>query len=161
MEWKKPVCMGESPSRRSGHSFCLLSSRTGSICYVFGGCNEETKPPGPCAELFKLELPDYYWKRILFKEENGPAARWHHTANTWITSSTTTIDGPKSPKRGAASRVSPPKMVIYGGLTRSGHSSQLWGCELSTGAWRRADTPGDNTPSARAAHSAVLHAGKM
>lgn len=173
MEWKKPVCMGESPSRRSGHSFCLLSSRTGSICYVFGGCNEETKPPGPCAELFKLELPDYYWKRILFKEENGPAARWHHTANTWITSSTTTIDGPKSPKRGAASRVPPPKMVIYGGLSgtkEQRYFSDLWILDSATDEWSlppplaRESTREDwlrRSPIPRGSHTATIVDNKM
>ena len=29
--------------------------------YLFGGCNSKTKPPGPCNDLYKLDLADYFW----------------------------------------------------------------------------------------------------
>ena len=62
MTWSMPKCFGDDiPSRRSGHTLCLV----GEFVYLFGG-NDFRRPPGPNAELFKLDISnnEYYWTKV-------------------------------------------------------------------------------------------------
>jgi dynein heavy chain len=76
MTWQQPRCLGEVPSRRSGHSFCMV----GDFAYLFGG-NDFRRPPGPNNELYKLDMSgsEFYWSKI---ETSGrsPEPRSDHTA---------------------------------------------------------------------------------
>ncbi|CAM9498163.1 unnamed protein product, partial [Phaeothamnion confervicola] len=77
MRWSKPDCMGEPPTKRSGHSFTVV----GTTGYLFGGCPQR-KPPGPTDELFKLDMSnpaEFYWQKVP-PSGRGPKARWHHSA---------------------------------------------------------------------------------
>ena len=75
MTWSTPKTMGEPPTRRSGHSFCAV----GDQVYLFGG-NDLRRPPGPNAELYKLDISsaEFYWTKV---ESPGrqPEARSNHT----------------------------------------------------------------------------------
>ena len=54
MRWEKPTCVGDVPSKRSGHSFTEIES----FAYLFGGCvtGGEDTPPTPSNELYKLDM---------------------------------------------------------------------------------------------------------
>lgn len=75
MTWLTPKCIGDIPSKRSGHSFCIA----GDSVYMFGG-NDFRRPPGPNSELYKLDIAssEFYWKKV---ENSGkvPEPRSHHT----------------------------------------------------------------------------------
>jgi len=75
MVWAAPKSLGDVPSKRSGHSFCI----TGDFIYLFGG-NDFRRPPGPNADLYKLDIssPEFYWSKV---ESAGkaPEPRSHHT----------------------------------------------------------------------------------
>ena len=75
MHWSIPKCIGDVPSRRSGHSFCAV----GDLVYLFGG-NDMRRPPGPNNELFKLDMSsaEFYWSKIDNPGRN-PEPRSHHT----------------------------------------------------------------------------------
>ena len=49
---------------------------------MFGGFRAKTSPPGPCNELFKLDLGDKYWTQMEVTPDTPPE-RWHHTALKW------------------------------------------------------------------------------
>ena len=78
MTWSNPKCLGEAPTKRSGHSMCIV----GDALYIFGG-NDFRRPAGPNNELYKLDMSssDYYWMKIEMKESlRYPEPRSHHTA---------------------------------------------------------------------------------
>ena len=81
MTWSKQKQIGDVPSRRSGHTLCI--SNEASQAYMFGGCDHR-RPPGPNAELYKLDMSDpsgFYWQKIdVAGGAAAPSARWHHTA---------------------------------------------------------------------------------
>ena len=143
------------------------------MCYVFGGCNEETKcvengavnliqssnfiylffsmtntrPPGPCSDLYKLELPDYYWKRLK-TSGNCPPARWHHTACCWNDPSLIAVDakqknggsGSKGRTRSKMSKstTASAKMVVFGGFSgikEQRYLNDLWILDSATDTW--------------------------
>ena len=66
MVWSKQKQIGDVPSRRSGHSMVISNQGGTPFAYMFGGCDNR-KPPGPNAELYKLDMSDptgYYWQMI-------------------------------------------------------------------------------------------------
>jgi dynein heavy chain len=76
LTWNNPKCLGDVPSKRSGHSFTII----GDYGYLFGG-SDFRKPSGPNNELYKVDMlsGDFYW----IKKENNqkcPPPRSHHTA---------------------------------------------------------------------------------
>eukprot|EP00953_Heterococcus_sp_UTEX-ZZ885_P008452 5072-Heterococcus_DN1.PRE.1 len=78
MRWDRPNCMGEAPSKRSGHSFTVV----GSTGYLFGGCPQK-RPPGPTDDMYKVDMSnprEFYWQKINSGAARGPRARWHHSA---------------------------------------------------------------------------------
>lgn len=81
MIWSKQKYSGEPPSKRSGHSMCIV----GDCSYIFGG-NDFRRPPGPNNDLFKLDMSsnEFYWSKIE-GTGRGPEARSHHTAVTYGT----------------------------------------------------------------------------
>ena len=76
MIWSSQKASGNPPSKRSGHSMCMV----GDSAYIFGG-SDFRRPPGPNADLFRLDMSsnEFYWSKI---EVNGrcPEPRSHHTA---------------------------------------------------------------------------------
>ena len=68
MKWEKPECIGDRPSKRSGHTFTEVDS----FAYLFGGCTaselrEGTMiPPSPSNDLYKLDMAGgtYYWTKL-------------------------------------------------------------------------------------------------
>ena len=85
MSWTKPKCIGEAPSRRSGHSFVII----GESAYLFGG-NDFRKPPGPNSDLFKLDMSsnnEYFWSKVEVEAGGNtkhPEPRSHHTATVFF-----------------------------------------------------------------------------
>lgn len=79
MTWQQPRCIGDVPSRRSGHSFSIV----GDFGYLFGG-NDFRKPPGPNNELYKLDMSgnEFYWSRVE-TPDRCPGPRSHHTATVY------------------------------------------------------------------------------
>ena len=83
MVWSKQKQIGDVPTRRSGHSMVISNQGGTPFAYMFGGCDNRT-PPGPNAELYKLDMSDptgYYWQMIASPAGAGPAPRWHHTSS--------------------------------------------------------------------------------
>ena len=72
LRWDRPKCdrYGENPSARSGHSFCIVSVVPGKdqesrpFGYLFGGVKAKSKPPGPCNELYKLDVDEMKWENL-------------------------------------------------------------------------------------------------
>eukprot|EP01041_Mallomonas_annulata_P001785 gene1785-3464_t len=146
MQWSQPRCLGEIPSRRSGHSLCVV----GDYAYLFGG-NDFRKPPGPNNELFKLDMSgqEFYWTKL---ESGGrwPEPRSHHTATVYGTS----------------------KIVVFGGFRSSTiRYNDIWILDTSTDEWTQphagiTETKGDgevvfkrfwaDVPSHRGSHTATL-----
>jgi dynein heavy chain len=149
MTWSTPKCFGDDmPSRRSGHTLCLV----GEFVYLFGG-NDFRRPPGPNAELFKLDISgsDFYWTKV----ENTSNGRWpeprsHHTAIA----------------------ISPTKMLIFGGFRSSSiRYNDLWIYDTTSNEWSQphpAQTetnpdgevvykrPWHDVPAPRGAHTCTL-----
>eukprot|EP01040_Poterioochromonas_malhamensis_P019773 gene19773-23442_t len=77
MAWSNPKCIGDVPSKRSGHSF----NAVGDLIYLFGG-NDMRRPPGPNNELFKLDISssEFYWSKVESSSSARiPEPRSHHT----------------------------------------------------------------------------------
>ena len=81
MIWSVQKASGDPPSKRSGHSMCIV----GDSAYIFGG-NDFRRPPGPNGDLFKLDMgsSEFYWSKL---DVNGrsPEPRSHHTTVTYGT----------------------------------------------------------------------------
>jgi len=148
MVWSMPKCMGEIPSRRSGHTLCLV----GDVIYLFGG-NDFCRPPGPNNELFKLDISsnDFYWTKV----QNTGTGRWpeprsHHTAVA----------------------ISPTKMLVFGGFRNTSvRYNDVWILDTTTDEWSQpppgvTETKADGEvsfkrnwpecPAPRGGHSATL-----
>jgi dynein heavy chain len=151
MIWASPKCMGEGPSRRSGHSMSII----GDFCYIFGG-NDFRRPPGPNNELFKLDMSsaEFYWSKI---ENNGkaPEPRSQHTCVVYNDT----------------------KILLFGGF-RSSHIryNDVWILDTTTDEWSQphagvTETKHDgevvfkrqwpDVPMPRGAHSATLVGSQM
>jgi Kelch motif len=81
MIWSAQKASGDPPSKRSGHSMCIVSDSA----YIFGG-NDFRRPPGPNGDLYKLDMgsSEFYWCKL---DVNGrsPEPRSHHTTVTYGT----------------------------------------------------------------------------
>jgi dynein heavy chain, axonemal len=79
MTWTQPRCIGDLPSRRSGHTFNLV----GEFGFMFGG-NDFKRPPGPNNEMYKLDMSgnEFYWSKIE-TSERCPDPRSHHSATVF------------------------------------------------------------------------------
>lgn len=75
--WNSPKCLGDVPSKRSGHSFTII----GDYGYLFGG-SDFRKPAGPNNEFYKVDMTtgDFYWTKKQFPEGQCPEPRSHHSA---------------------------------------------------------------------------------
>ena len=109
MVWSQQKCGGEPPSKRSGHSMCIV----GDYAYVFGG-NDMRRPPGPNAELYKLDMSsnEFYWSKV---EVAGrwPEPRSHHTTVSWGS-----------------------KIVVFGGFRSSGiRYNDIWFLDTTNDEW--------------------------
>jgi dynein heavy chain len=113
MVWSTPKCAGSAkPSKRSGHTMSIV----GDFIYVFGG-NDFRRPPGPNAELFKLDMSnsnEFYWEKI--EPPSGakwPEARSHHTAVVYEE-----------------------KLIIFGGFRSSSiRYNDVWIFDTNTKEW--------------------------
>jgi len=76
MSWLTPKCIGEIPSKRSGHCMCVV----GDFAYLFGG-NDFRRPPGPNNELYKVDMSstEFYWTKIENNNGRAPEPRSHST----------------------------------------------------------------------------------
>lgn len=149
MTWSSPKCMGDVPSKRSGHSFCVV----GDFAYLFGG-NDLRRPPGPNGDLFKLDMSstEFYWSKI---ESTGrcPEPRSHH--------STIVYTG---------------KIILFGGFRSSStRFNDIWILDTTTDEWSQPHVgitevrndevvfkrPWPEVPAPRGAHSATLVGSQM
>ena len=80
MTWSQPKCMGDAPSKRSGHSFSVV----GDFGYLFGG-NDFRRPAGPNNEIYKLDMSgsEFYWTKLSPASAKLPDVRSHHTATVY------------------------------------------------------------------------------
>ena len=80
MTWSQPKCMGDAPSKRSGHSFSVV----GDFGYLFGG-NDFRRPAGPNNEIYKLDMSgsEFYWTKLSPASTKLPDVRSHHTATVY------------------------------------------------------------------------------
>lgn len=107
---------------------------------MFGG-SQHKKPPGPTDELYKLDMStdEFYWTKTACSE--SPAARWHHSANTFNGTS----------------------IVVFGGFSASKtnrYFDDVWVLDTTNDTWWRPDPatrkPWNNCPVSRGAHSATV-----
>ena len=150
MIWSQPKCIGEIPSKRSGHSFCIV----GDFVYLFGG-NDFRRPPGPNNELYKLDLSssELYWSKV---ENSGrwPEPRSHHTMVLYGN-----------------------KIILFGGFRSSSiRYNDIWILDTTNDEWSQpivgiTETKSDgevvfkknwpDVPAQRGAHSATIIGSQM
>ena len=129
VRWERPDCIGDLPSKRSGHTFTEIDS----YAYLFGGCISSRLegdcniiPPRPTNEVYKLDLESsgssYYWTKLLPAEmqgsQNSPSARWNHSA----------------------ARFNDNRIVIFGGFSASKdepHLNDVWVLDTSNDSWEK------------------------
>ena len=145
LRWDRPECdtkFGENPTARSGHSFCMVSVEQGEdqaprpFGYLFGGVKAKAIPPGPCNELYKLDVDEMRWENL----GRVPAVkeRWQHTATPWKNS-----------------------MIVFGGIGRHAERrffAELWLLDTATDSWTEMG-PGPKWPDCplpRGGHAACL-----
>ena len=86
MIWQEPKCIGDIPSKRSGHSISVIDN----TLYLFGG-NDFRRPAGPNNELYKLDMSSpsegFFWSKVPVAPggKGPPEPRSHHTATVWGT----------------------------------------------------------------------------
>lgn len=143
-KWERPECIGDRPSKRSGHTFTEVDS----FAYLFGGCTAaelrddgQVLPPRPSNELYKLDMgsggSSYYWTRLKSKSGHdgggtdggaggddsvpaSPPPRWDHTAN----------------------RIDDSRIVVFGGFSGSKeepHLNDVWILDTATDGWTSID----------------------
>ena len=152
LRWDRPKCdrYGENPSARSGHSFCIVSVVPGKdqesrpFGYLFGGVKAKSKPPGPCNELYKLDVDEMKWENL--GRVGAVKERWQHTATPWK-SSMIVFGGIGPPKPDPLSRNATPKFF-----------NDVWLLDTATDSWG-AMGPGakwPNCPLPRGSHAACV-----
>jgi len=81
MTWSTPKCVGEPPSKRSGHCMVAVNDNI----YLFGG-NDFRRPPGPNNDLYKLDMSssEFFWSKIETTASGRfPEPRSHHTLSVY------------------------------------------------------------------------------
>jgi dynein heavy chain len=75
---------GEVPSKRSGHSFTVITQKGHTSGFLFGGltgADGKGKKAGASADLYKLNLGSSVFEWTLASTTGtGPGARWKHSA---------------------------------------------------------------------------------
>lgn len=145
MQWSVPKSIGDTPSRRSGHSF----NAVGDLVYLFGG-NDLRRPPGPNNELYKLDMSsnEFYWGKI-DNPGRSPESRSHHSAVVYGN-----------------------KIILFGGFRSSSiRYNDVWILDTTNDEWSQphvgiTETKADgevvfkrlwpDVPAPRGAHSATL-----
>ncbi len=145
MEWTTPRCIGDAPTKRSGHSFTLLKN---GMAYLFGGIDPR-RPPGPNNELYKLDMSNptaFYWAKVVAPASAAaggkPEARWKHTA--------TAIDDTR--------------VLVFGGYRSSTQRlNDVWVLDTAKDKWVQphVERKGPHVPGPRGAHAAALVGRKL
>jgi dynein heavy chain len=83
--WRRPTCTGELPTKRSGHTFTLLSEQEES--YMFGGMKYHPTSSNAALtnDLYRLKLMpggDLNWSKAQINGKSPPPT-WRHTANAF------------------------------------------------------------------------------
>lgn len=150
MTWLTPKCLGEVPSKRSGHTFTVI----GDLVYLFGG-NDLRRPPGPNNDLYKVDMSstDFYWTKLDLPGRI-PEPRSHHSAIVYGT-----------------------KIIFFGGFRSSSiRYNDVWILDTANDEWSQphvgiTETKADGeiafkrlwpeVPLPRGAHSATLVGNQM
>ena len=161
VEWSQPRCIGDLPTKRSGHSLTIVKS---GMVYLFGGIDART-PAGPNNELYKLDMSNpeaFYWTHVKVSGNTSPPLqikgdpslpaatpepRWRHTA--------TVIDETK--------------ILIFGGYRSSMQRlNDVWVLDTAKDNWSQpcpsinrenclaGEYSRSSTPCPRGAHAAAL-----
>ncbi|BBN19454.1 hypothetical protein MPTK1_8g10800 [Marchantia polymorpha subsp. ruderalis] len=123
--WTKVATKGEIPSARSGQTV----TRAGSILIMFGG---EDAKGRKLNDLHILDLKSLMWLP-LHTSGNGPSPRTKHIAEMYDDRF----------------------LLIFGGVTRSKISNDIFALDFDTMEWSRLKTRG-LPPTPRAGHAGVL-----
>ena len=149
MSWSSPKCMGNGPSKRSGHTMSLV----GDQLYVFGG-NDFRRPPGPNGDLYKLDMSnsnEYFWSKVEPSAgQRWPEPRSHHTAVVFQKN----------------------KILVFGGFRSSSiRYNDVWILDTTTNEWSQPHVgmtetkpdgdvafkrPWQDVPLPRGAHSSTM-----
>ena len=151
LRWDRPKCdrHGENP-RSFRPPFCIVSVVPGKdqesrpFGYLFGGVKAKSKPPGPCNELYKLDVDEMKWENL--GRVGAVKERWQHTATPWK-SSMIVFGGIGPPKPDPLSRNATPKFF-----------NDVWLLDTATDSWG-AMGPGakwPNCPLPRGSHAACV-----
>ncbi|XP_022090768.1 uncharacterized protein LOC110979356 [Acanthaster planci] len=133
--WTRLECGGDSPPPLHEHT--MVAQR--GCLFVFGG----ELGYGSCGEtpLWVYSLAKQTWEKpVIESEVVTPTGRRGHTAVVWCGG-----------------------MHVYGGyVDLKGSSNELWTLDFETRWWHLSvDAQGENSPSPRHWHSAVIHEGNM
>ena len=152
MSWLTPKCLGEIPSKRSGHSMCVV----GDFSYLFGG-NDFRRPPGPNNELYKVDMSssEFYWTKIDNSTGRLPEPRSHASMVVYKTN----------------------KIILFGGFRSSSiRYNDVWILDTANDEWSQphagiTETKADgevvfkrswpDVPFQRGGHSATLIGSQM
>ena len=150
MKWYQPACIGDRPSKRSGHT---LTAAKNSFVYLIGGCVHTGKTlhrseNALTNDVYKGDFSsesEAFWTKIESTEENdSPIGRWQHTS-TYINNE---------------------EILVFGGFGNSKSTSHLndtWIFDIKTEKWKCVSLPRDKhfIPDPRGAHSASLLENKV
>lgn len=156
MEWSQPRCIGDLPTKRSGHSFTIVKN---GMAYLFGGVDSR-RPPGPNNELFKLDMSNtkvFYWTKVLTSSSASPLPSPARGA----AGTTAALAGPEARWKHSATAISDTHILIFGGYRSSTQRlNDMWVLDTAKDKWSQ-PAAGRTEPSPRGAHAAALVGRKL
>jgi len=111
--WWKPVCTGEPPGHRYGHS----STVVGSQLFIFGGTDGHSLKNS----LYALDLGKFHWENYsITAEGTRPCHRYGHSGSSWLQ-----------------------QLIIFGGRTKLHHLNDIFVFSLDTCRWSQIECRGE------------------
>lgn len=157
MEWSRPRCIGDLPTKRSGHSFTIVKN---GMAYLFGGIDSR-RPPGPNNELFKLDMSNaktFYWTKV-------PTSTSVLSMPSPVRGAAGTIAAltvPEARWKHSATAINDTHILIFGGYRSSTQRlNDVWVLDTAKDKWSQPLATGRVQPSPRGAHAAALVGHKL
>ena len=158
MEWSQPRCIGDLPTKRSGHSFTIVKN---GMAYLFGGVDSR-RPPGPNNELFKLDMSNaqaFYWTKVPTSSSSTLSLP---SLARGAAGATTTFTGPEARWKHSATAIDDTRILVFGGYRSSTQRlNDVWVLDTAKDKWSQPLAAGHTAPCPRGAHAATLVGRKL